>query len=286
MSSDPQHLLEDGERLIVAAFDQARRSGRPDWWRMRTTVLKNRLLTETQRRFTETHWGVVKFSEFLALFPDLVSIDASEHPPVVELQRREDETVAEGFAAAETQPLAPSRQARVRSDLWRAVLDYSSGAVYVWDADTGRAVVAEEDVDARPRLPTINPEVLAEWRQEFATEQTPSLSSRHQEVVDRWRAEGGGTAALPSSLRGLWNARLKQRVVQRLRDWFADQQIDTPGDILVATSRAASPPLAIDTERLREFAHRTIAVMTRSELEALLLPAAAALRARGDRPGE
>ncbi len=286
MSDDSQRLLEEGERLLLAAFHQARRSGRPDWWRMRTTVLKNRLLTETDRRFTETRWGVEKFTEFLALFPDLVSVDSAESPPAVELRRREDGTTTEELTAAGTHPLPRSRHERVRSDLWRAVLDYSSGAVYVWDPEAGRAVIAEDPADDRPRLPTVDPEVMAGWRQEFAAEQAPSLSSRQQDVVDRWRAEGGRTAALPSSLRGLWNAQLKQRVVQRLEEWFAEQHLDTPADILMATFRAPLPPAALDTERLREFAHRTISAMTRAELEALLLPAAAIVRARTDRAGD
>jgi hypothetical protein len=74
--NDQSELLQEGEELLMGAFEQARASGHPQWRQLRSAVLKNRLLSATGRTFDEARWGVEKFAEFLALFPDIVSVDS------------------------------------------------------------------------------------------------------------------------------------------------------------------------------------------------------------------
>jgi hypothetical protein len=274
-------LLQEGERLLVAAFERARASGHPDWQRMRTAVLKNRLLEATDRQFSERDWGVETFSEFLGLFPNVVAVDKSEHPPIAELLPQPG---AEATGVSASRSIGPtSRRQRIRSDLWNSVLDFSSGNRYVWDTDEARAIaVADGADDPRPQLPTLDREAFARWREEFAQDQLEGAPPHQASAIERWRDAGLGPARLPSPLRGLWNAELKRRVAERLREWFAQQGIPTPAD-LITTTGAGTRGAAPDAERLRNFVQRTIAVMTRSELEAIQLPAAAVLRSRGNR---
>jgi hypothetical protein len=275
---------EEGERLICAAFEAARASGRSDWHRMTTAVLKNRLLSLTGREFDEARWGASSFREFVSSFPEIVTVDATAFPAVVEFRGEPTaETMAAtdaGFVIASKTGMTP--QQRVRPDLWNATLDYSSGRTYMWDTSngTGTAVPVDEVVanDPRPALRTVTPEMMAAWREEFATKRAERLAPRQAQTLLRWRDEGLTSASLPSSLRGLWNAALKQHTIDMLVEWFKEQKLPVPDDLILTESSRPTHP---DTERLRNLVYECVSVMTREELAALSLPAAAVLRARG-----
>jgi hypothetical protein len=246
---------------------------------MTSAVLKNRLLALTNREFTEQRWGAATFRQFLSRYPDLVAIDASRHPPIVELRDREREDSGTETAPAER---AITAAIRIRPDLWRAVLDYSSGRVYVWDEDSLTAVPATAPAEeTRPVLPTVSEETYSSWRADFARESAPLVSPRHAATTDRWREEGLPTTQLPPALRGPWNAALKRHVLETLETWFAAHEIEPPDDLIEEERPARAP--SPTTESLRDLVLACVAVMTREELEALHLPAAAVLRA--DRQG-
>lgn len=132
--------------LIIRAFERARASGKPEWFRMTTAVMKNRLLELTGNEFSEQAYGVSNIREFLALAPDTVRLTYSGGQLFVEL--------LEGSRPAAGPP--EDRQSRIRPDLWLAVMDYSSGRRYVWDPQeqSARPQVAESDASLR-ELPTI-----------------------------------------------------------------------------------------------------------------------------------
>lgn len=278
LSESDRELLAEGERLILAAFAAARAKDVPDWRRMTSAVLKNRLLEFTHREFNEQRWNVISFRQFLAQYPDLLTIDASRHPPVVELIRGLEREVP----ASETgQPEAEiTARHRVRPDLWHAVLDYSSGRSYVWDTEDQAAVpVAAPDADPRPRLPSVDESIYASWRDKFAREQSPIVPDRQAEDIERWRSEGLATRQLPVAIRGLWNAELKRRVIDTLKSWFEANQIAVPEN-LVESQQQTTRSSSASTERLRDVVLACVAAMTREELEALSLPPAAVLRMR------
>jgi hypothetical protein len=280
--NEHQELHDEGKRLILAAFAEARDKGVPDWRRMTSAVLKNRLLALTNRRFTERRWNATSFRHFLAQYPDVLVIDASRHPPVVELRDQELEGPPTAAAAGEPERLITAKH-RIRSDLWQAVLDYSSGRGYVWDEDTAAAVaVAAPDEDRRPTLPTVNEPAYASWRDEFAREHTPVVSTRLAEAIERWKSEGLPTTQLPAAVRGQWNAALKRHVLETLEAWFEAHQIEIPDDLVEEVEPTRPPPAS--TEGLRDLVLACVAVMTREELEALSLPPAAVLRTRRQPP--
>jgi len=273
-------IHDEGRRLLQDAFSRGRAIGRADWRRIRATVLKNWILDATNRSFDERRWGVETFTQFLGLFPDVVRVDSSVHPPMVELLSEEEELPAEGLPTPETAEQL-SRFDQIRRDLWIAVLDFSSGLTYVMDAD-GEAIGVRDSNDPRPHLPTIDREVWSKWRQAFYQAQLPRTPDRWVPALQGWLSEGLPSASLPAPLRGQWNGELKRDVFQRLRTWFDQQGLPVPETAIVTITpdQASSTP---DVRRLREFAHQTIEGMTRAELEMLQLPLNAVLRAQRDR---
>jgi hypothetical protein len=76
--------FHDPRKLIRAAFKMARDRGKPDWRRMTTAVLKNRMLLLSERSFHERTYGASTFLAFIPQFDDLVKLDNTTWPPTVE----------------------------------------------------------------------------------------------------------------------------------------------------------------------------------------------------------
>ena len=135
---------------------------------MTTAVLKNRLLDLTDRSFDEAHWGASSFMNFVSNYPDMLQVDESAFPPVVELYGTEaDRLASEGD---EYTPIVY----HIRSDLWQAALDYSSGVQYVWDRDTKRAK-PRHGLETVPIIDTVTADLQRQWRHEFRDLMTDSL---------------------------------------------------------------------------------------------------------------
>lgn len=119
---------------------------------MTTAVLKNRLLSLTDRQFNEATYGASSLADFVSKFSDILNIDDGQSPTVIELKDRENTGLDFG---------GESRITRIRSDLWRAIFDRSSGNTYYWLAETGE--VATEPTDGVcPILPTIDAETACQ----------------------------------------------------------------------------------------------------------------------------
>jgi hypothetical protein len=268
-------MSDDVSRLIVRAFHLAREKGKADWRRMTAPVLKNRLLL-LQKDFSEKKLGFRSFRAFVLSYPDLLRLNEATTPPVVELlgdvempPRSADVGTPE---VATQEPIADSNW-RVRPDLWKAVLDYSSGTTYVLNLATGRAEPGA--ADSPDRLPTIKNEDMAQWRATFAKAHEGRSSEAAGSRLIRWRDEGLSTSALASEHRGLWNAVLKQNVVARLEPWFKQRGLPVPADLrLTVAPRTASD----QTEELRSLLHECIRHMTADELHDFRIPARLLLR--------
>jgi hypothetical protein len=98
---------------------------------------------------------------------------------------------------------------------------------YVWDDNEKAAVATLDHTDPRPHIPTIDRDVLAEWRQRFAAERVATVALRHQELLERWSAREVSCSSLVAS-RSLCSDR---RLVFR----FDDEQ-------WITTSPGWSPP--------------------------------------------
>lgn len=277
LASEEAQLHAAGAALIRDAFAVSRKSGGEHWDRMTTAVLKNRILSLTDRSFDESDWGAASFREFVGGFPDLVDVDASVRPAQVVLR---DPSLVSNETASIDDP-----QKRIRHDLWTAVLDFASEGEYVWR--DGRAVLlAPGDVapvDDIDRVPTITAERLDEWRSTFVAESvSEGLSPRIVDGLRLWQSERRPDWTIARFVRRRWNARLKKFVLRAIQDWFEARGESAPDDLVSVTSRAqrrpSSSPHQDDVDQLRDVVVRLVRAMTREELEELRLPAAAYLR--------
>jgi OST-HTH/LOTUS domain len=257
-------------QLIIQAFEEGRRSGRTDWRTMTVAVLKNRLLNLTDRSFKERDYGARSIADFVRSYPDLLALDESHTPPYVTILTPEESTPAQ----------VVTDHGRIRPDLWSAIVDYESGFVYTWDGVAAQVTDPPIPDDAKI-LPTLSIEDLDAWRQEFISESAAAIADdvASSEQVQNWATNRLPTRHLPILLRRPWNRELKRRVLDRLTNWFATQNLALPHD-LVEVRRVGSTPL-VGADTLRQLVMRCVQVMTEDELRQLSLPPSAVLRAYG-----
>jgi hypothetical protein len=252
--------------LIERAFALARRSGKSDWWAMTIPVLKNRLLLLTKNTFKEADFGAITFRDFLRKIPDIVKVDETPLPGFVILKSAAPEHLERPSANV-------VRAEQIRADLWRAVLDYSSGHRYVWDISEQSARPARPD-DGGLMLPTISATDLDDWRAEFVALHRPS-SPEVAKRVEEWCKNRLPTVALPTPMRPVWNKHLKRIVERRLEDWFASNAIEAPALI---EERQESGPSDEQAEALREFVVACVKTMSKQELLELRISPITAMR--------
>lgn len=256
--------------LVLRAYEQAR-TAKPDGWRTMTVpVLKNRLLQLTARGFNEQSYGYGSMRELVASLPDLLDVDAEARPATV--------TLVDDVSVSSTATSIARPAARVRPDLWNATMDFSAGHQWAW---TGSTAVPEDEAPAgSPLLPTVTPDDVARWRDEFAA---THADDENRADLRAWATSSGATRQLPPALRPLWNAQLKARAMSRLAQWFHGQNLPMPEDAASKgrdsdhnREQAGGKPAHVGS--LRAFVAGCVALMTDEELASLVLPAAAAHR--------
>ena len=248
--------------LIQRAFRLAQQSGKTEWWTMTVPVLKNRLLQLTSRKFDEAEFGASNFRELLKEFPDALAIDESATPDVVILKSAAPKGVGD------QKEMGGRGGVQIRRDLWRAILDYSSGIVYGWDASDGSAKPCTSN--DKPVLPTVSAEIIDDWRAEFAAQHKQLYSAAAKHVED-WLKHRRPTEGLPKPLRPLWNKFLKRKVERRLENWFFENALPAP----VLVEKPAPDP---DQDELREFILACVKTMPKEELLQLRISPLIALR--------
>lgn len=268
--TDNSDNLEELRALILEAFSSAASEGRPDWFRMRGSVLKNRLLDLTNRSFDESTYGAERFSELVEQLSDVLVADHTAKPFIVELLEPQ-----RGRIEAPSDVDVPLAGLRIRPDLWNAIVDYSNADGWAWDEATSQAIPVEEDADVDPAsvLPTLDRETLQTWRADFAADHRNALVDRERSQIDEWADKGLGTSALPVQLRRSWNNRMREQVHARIVDYFKSRSIDVPPDLTVE-QKAKRPG-----DELRSFVMRCISLMDDRELRDLQIPADVARRA-------
>jgi AcrR family transcriptional regulator len=267
--------LESAQELVLRAYAAAKAAGRPDWRSMTIAVLKNRLLSLTDRSFDEADWGATTMQEFVKLLTPMVSLDLSTRPPSVVLASSFDVNDQPIVAAAS--PPWQRGEWRIRQDLWDAVVDCVSGQVYTWDGVYAVPHSPEEAADSDLLLPTVTPDELGKWRSDFANEIRGAINPALQDSLETWRASSTSSQMLPQQYRNRWYGVLKRHVRARLDSWFEAHSIDPPADWIIS-SASLSPAPSDDIEHLRNVALRAVRAMTRTELESLDLPASVVAR--------
>ena len=265
--------MEDATLLIQQAFERAKISGKTDWHRMTTAVLKNRLLDLTGNTFNEAEYGADTFTAFVLRFSDIVHLDRSQFPPIVQLREAED-ALAPGYVDT------ASSRVRVRSDLWQAVLDYSSGTRYVWDKTKEQARPSLDVEDSSTvALPSVSQAVHQQWRGEFfdTAKTSADLTPEQEHLVDTWIQHQLPTSRLPPHLIPRWNGFLRDRVHEYLKNWFDESGSEPPSDLIAPAAEPAAGK-ASSIEALRRLVLRVVEEMTEQELAGLNLPPKAVLR--------
>lgn len=253
---------------------------KPNWHRMTTAVLKNRILVLTNNQFKEEDYGAKTIMEFLEQAGDILNIDRSVSPAVVELKLDDG---PKGLAA--NQPVARYYVSydRIRPDLWQAIMDYTSGNKYVWDALAGLARPQSRDDSADLVMPTITQEEDMAWRKEFASTFEDPLDEVPKNRLAAFGARNVSPKVLTLGLQFKWNDFVRAKILKRLSEWFEQRKLAPPEHLTVAIRRPPRPPANEGVEDLRELIINTIRAMTASELLTVSLPPSAVLRARKDK---
>ena len=252
-------MAKNSRRLIEQAFEKAREFGRSDWNRMTVAVLKNRLLDLTDRTFKESDYGSGTFWEFVKGNKDILILDETTTPPVAILKGVSPNDHA-------------SAQSRIRPDLWRAVLDFSSGDKYFWDPGEKKALIATSNTAPGPEIATIAVEVFNEWKRRFAKDLGDiETEDRLAEWVDNRRP----ATLLSPQLRHRWNGYLKKEVKDHLLSWFGQENLEPPANLLEVQEVGGS---TVRSEDLRRRLIACLRSMTSEELERVQIPASVLLR--------
>ena len=254
-------MPDDSQELIRLAFEAAKGSGRPNWYRMDVGVLKNRILNVTNRGFRESDYGCTAFMEFVRSHSDILELDETRWPPSVTLKgvHEERELASE-----------PVRK-QVRPDLWRAVMDFSGDGRYVWDDDEGVAKPAGDDATGGPAMPTITVEQFTRWKRAFADSvDDAEIDNLFKDWVEKLRP----TKLLAPRVRHRWNDYLKEEVEKHLRAWFQEQNLPHPLDLVKTREGIVRSP----DDELRRRLIACVRSMTKEELERVQIPSTALLR--------
>lgn len=223
------------------------------------------MLQLSNRTFNEKNLGFESFGKFLEAQRDLVTIDLSQRPPTVKLT---------GQAKVEVLRNTPPAPRRIRPDLWQAMIDYSSGATYVWDSDAHVARRRKLAEDTNSVLPTITRADLDALSERFFATHYDSSNEDERRTLIHWKESKLSTSALPKRLQGPWNQALKELVRGALVAWFEAKGMVQPPDLEGLTKLRST-----HQDGLRVWIHRVIDAMSEEELSSLLLPAAATHRA-------
>ena len=90
---------QEFRELVLQAFADAKAKGKPTWRTMDLSVLKNRLLQRTDRRFRESDYGAKTITELVERIPDVLALGRGRKP-TVSLVEAEDGTASKGEAGS------------------------------------------------------------------------------------------------------------------------------------------------------------------------------------------
>lgn len=272
----PRKNPEDLVAPVVAAFAAAKAS-KEGWQEMTLAVLKNRLMAASEMGFDEADYGAPNMYYFARLYPTLLETISQGPQARVALV---DPTIVPSLP--EQQPPTidiPLERVRVRADLWAAVMDYKSNAIYIWDpAEQGARRLDRSDVGTKYSvIQTVDVATVREWRLDLANRVAKERpDSELLTAVRAWADGPGSLGTLPLEYRSLWNAIQTLNVREVLTAFFAESGLEPPADMVVSRERRA--PTAAPSG-IRAFIRRCVDAMSDEELAALQIPARVALAA-------
>jgi hypothetical protein len=299
--NDQGEQLDEFRALVRSAFEEAHSKGKKDWETMTSAVLKNRLLNITRGQFSQDRYGSASFIHLVRRVPDLLDIVSTTPPFVLQIKSPiseqdeiistpEDTTSPVGEDAFGTLLKSDLRQVRIRDDLWRAIVDYTSGSTYVLDSDTGLARPTRGNDLTLPQLPTASREEVSSWRHEFSESLRPTVDGRVVAEIEAWADGRGRQSDLPRLFRGKWAEFIKRKVIHILLGWFKERGMLPPTDMVFVTEGQGLPSSeaiseVVRTRQLRDLIIHAVRAMNYEELSQISLPASVVLRISERNPG-
>ncbi len=269
-------------------------------------AVKPELVRKTFGGFSESALGFSSFGDFVraAQAQGIVDVHSSRMTPDLELlpPGEQPQPQPDDAAAVDTQRPAtysPPGQS-IRTDLWRAFVDWTPGLMRAYDREQDRAVFfPEEPAPLEPeehraardawksnpeRFPRIEPIGMArqiEWMQDFTERQPRGPARTILEFAlsrDRPFREFSHAIREDSGLVAAWHVHRKELVADCIRKWMADNDLKVSifkpvwmphgGDTARETRPAADPHV----EMIRQRLHRVIDRMTAADLLRLSIP--------------
>lgn len=257
---------------------------------MRVAVLKNRLLQMTNGQFDQSRYGEGSMVSILGQIPDVVDVVSSTTLRLADSQVESASEPEPGKGPSDDTQSTPTqgpkawRGLRIRDDLWKAIVHWDDGSIYIWDSESAIARAKEITDPDGFELPTISRDDLAHLRNEFAYSRSASETPHVKVVLEEWAKGPGGASDLPRIYRGPWLEYLKNHVYDLVLHWFKDRGIPLPDGLLLrAESRGEADPAVKDvvmTRVLRSFLIDAIGVMTYEQMASLQVPAEVLLKIR------
>lgn len=253
-------------------------------------------LQRSDRGFDEKPLGYKRFIDFLqaAEAHGYVSVlrDTLGHPRIYPAGKA---TAVAKVAISESEAVAVGAL-RLRSDVWRAVIDWEENYTRAWDRKISRAFMYPADDESTPpwgkqperfvQIVPISQETQIGWMKEFAESQ--ASGAREALVValapGAPRGEFKRTLGI-HHLEEAWSRALQAHAARFVQAWAASNSVsiknlfDRPHEVARSTSESrVSEAVSVDlprlhVDRLREELHRVIDRMSPEDLTSLRVPA-------------
>jgi hypothetical protein len=250
--------------------------------------------------FDERALGYKRFIEFLedAEAKGYVSVlrDPLNHPRIYPA----GEATAKAKAAISESDAVAMGTLRLRSDVWRSVIDWEQNYTRAWDRRISRAFMYPSDDESTPpwekqpnrfvQMTQISQEQQIGWMKEFAEAQLDNAREELVAALAPGAPRGKFRLTLAkNSLDAAWSRSLQAHAARFVQDWAAansvsikhlfDQRSPDPEPAMASASTTETSEPAItgtdagQTTRLRAELHRVIDRMSLEELASLRIPA-------------
>lgn len=204
-------------------------------------------------------------------------LDLAVRRGLIEVRQGEDDLAVSLCSRAEPVRV---RGEMLRTDLWRALVDWSGGPRYVYRPSAKTTSVLTGELAANDVLvPSLSDEERSDWISQFVQSQSPDEKAQLEAAV----SVGGFRELVRASepLKRRWSRYLRRRVLDRATEWAAANGIPE-SDIFVSSPKPSRPIVTAGAPKgddaLRQRVLETLSTMPLHELLRLPIPLEYTLR--------
>ena len=253
---------EELRELFVQAFADAKAKGKPSWQKMKLSVLKNRLLQRSERRFRESDYAGTTIRELVERYPDTLAIENGPDPLVTFLTELADENLTRPEVEI-TQDAGDISGSEDEAAGFQAILDQyrtSGDNLGVGEAYASLLSSAnDEDVEG------IFVNVVAQWASSTPVHAEINTIGDLLEHVDKFVIELFALAVVHATLRTEETGRelparigdVNYRVATPLRSLFNLPAKTSPAATLLAATAKTNELISALYKTVRSFCHST-----------------------------